>query len=649
MKRKFTFYLLALIVLSCTTIALIVGGYSLFIMKGILDAQKQDVVQQVHSKARVFDQVLSNIEQELNANAEKALLGIEKAVMVEGKVRPDVSQEDLHQLAQTYNVTEIYLIDANGVVFNTTFNPDMGLDLFSLDENFAAFLKSLYGANRFKHQRIALSLNNGIVNKYSYYSPANTEVILETSSNIQEIIYQKYSEQFHHFLFSELFESLIDQNQYLQSIDIHHVQSKWSFLNPGQKLEKPNDFFEQLKKEKEIIHQEDGVVTIYKLMDLDDTRFDFSEAMMMSLRYDFTFLYQFTINTSWFTGLSTMVIILFAFGVSSRFFNSYFIERVIHINEGLSHIEHGNYTSPLKIEGQDELAEIAANINKMQGEINRRETDLKQLNQAFDKFVPHAFIQHLNKDQVVDLKLGDNVEANMTVLFMDIRSFTQLSENMTPKDNFQFINAYLKRMGPVIREHGGFIDKYIGDAIMALFENAEQAVRAAVAMQRQLNQYNVERQRAGYRPICVGIGINTGRLRLGTIGEDHRMQTTVISDVVNVASRLESMTKTYQVNILVSDETFCHLAKRLDYEIRIIDRVKAKGKSQSTTIFEIYADYDAHTECKQRIQTIFEQGFSLYALSKFEEALYHFHEALKICPDDRASQIYASRCKAELD
>ncbi len=588
MKQKFTLYLLALIVLSCSTMALILGIYSRVIIGDIMVAQKQDVIQQVRNKIRTFDQVLSNIELELNADAERALLGIQQEIMVEGKVRPNISQEELRELAQQNKASEIYLINSSGVIFNTTFEPDRNLDLFSLSENFTMFLKSLYGTHQFNHQRIALSLNSGTVNKYSYFSPENTDIIIEISSNIKEVIQRKYSEQFRDFLFNELFDSLVDQNQYLQSIGLYHTQSKWSFLHEGQKLDLSDEFIQQLKADQEIIHQEQGIVTVYKMMDVNDTRFDFSETVIMILKYDFTFLPQFTQNTLLFAGASSALIILFVFFLSSRFFNAYLIERVIHINTGLSNIERGHYQSKLQIEGSDELAKIAENINKMQDEIDRRETDLKRLNQAFTRFVPHAFIQYLNKKQVTDLKLGDNVEANMTVLFSDLRAFTQLSETMTPEENFQFINAYLKRMGPIIRKHGGFIDKYIGDAIMALFENPDQALQAAIAMQAEIRQYNAERSQVGDTPIQVGIGINTGQLRLGTIGEAHRMQTTVISDTVNVASRLENMTKTYGVDILISDETVQQLQQPRAYGIRPLDWVQAKGKQKLVKIFELY-------------------------------------------------------------
>jgi len=178
------------------------------------------------------------------------------------------------------------------------------------------------------------------------------------------------------------------------------------------------------------------------------------------------------------------------------------------------------------------------------------------------------------------VQLGDQVQQEMSILFYDIRDFTTLSETMTPEQNFKFINSYLSRLEPVILENHGFIDKYIGDAIMALFSgNADDAVNAGVGMLQSIVKYNQHRANSGYPPVKIGIGINTGSLMLGTIGGHSRMDSTVISDAVNLASRLENLTKTYGVSLLISYHTFASLSDPMQYKMRLIGRVKVKGKS----------------------------------------------------------------------
>ncbi|HPO49525.1 MAG TPA: 7TM diverse intracellular signaling domain-containing protein, partial [Spirochaetota bacterium] len=159
--------------------------------------------------------------------------------------------------------------------------------------------------------------------------------------------------------------------------------------------------------------------------------------------------------------------------------------------------------------------------------------NLLSLNERYDKFVPKKALKILDKN-IMQLCLGDHLQKEMTILFSDLRDFTALSETMTPEQNFRFINAYLGRVSPVIRDNNGFIDKYIGDAIMAVFpDKVENAIDCAISMLAKIKIYNIHRNKSGYKPISMGIGIHTGNIMLGIIGEEERMEGTVISDAVN--------------------------------------------------------------------------------------------------------------------
>lgn len=193
----------------------------------------------------------------------------------------------------------------------------------------------------------------------------------------------------------------------------------------------------------------------------------------------------------------------------------------------------------------------------------------------------------------MDVRLGDQIQATMTVLFADIRSFTTLSEAMPPRDNFAFLNSYLHEVCPIIREHNGFIDKYIGDAVMALFsQDANQAVLAAIAMQKQVAQYNTKRQAQGQPAIAIGIGIHTGSLILGTIGEEPRMESTVISDAMNLAARLDKLTKLYDSGIVISSDPLAQVPDPPPSRHCFLDWVKPQGKREWVDIWEVY-DRDA--------------------------------------------------------
>lgn len=261
---------------------------------------------------------------------------------------------------------------------------------------------------------------------------------------------------------------------------------------------------------------------------------------------------------------------------------------------------------------------------------------------AYSRFVPREILQYLGKDNITQVKLGDQVQRDMTVLFSDIRSFTTLSEEMTPQENFNFINAYLGRVSPIIRKHHGFIDKYIGDAMMALFPGStDEAVRAAIEMQREVVHYNNQRTAKGYQPLRIGIGLHRGVVMLGTVGEDQRMEGTVISDAVNLASRLEDLTKSYGAAIVVSENTLFSLEHPVRYNFRFLDKVKVKGKSHLVSVFEIFdGDPEALIELKLKTRPDFEKGLLHYHSQEFREAIGYFNNVLELNPEDKAAQVY---------
>jgi class 3 adenylate cyclase len=201
-------------------------------------------------------------------------------------------------------------------------------------------------------------------------------------------------------------------------------------------------------------------------------------------------------------------------------------------------------------------------------------------------------------------------------------------------------------MGPVIRTHNGFIDKYIGDAIMALFEKPDDALQAGLAMLDALDHFNADRRAAGRPPIAIGIGINSGSLMLGTIGERHRMDGTVISDAVNLAARIESLTKEYGTPLLISEYTWRQLADREAYEIRPIDVVVVKGKSRPVTIFEVYqADPPAQRAAKGRTRELLQSGVAALAERDAATARRCFSQCLELAPEDPAAANLLRNCQ----
>ena len=270
------------------------------------------------------------------------------------------------------------------------------------------------------------------------------------------------------------------------------------------------------------------------------------------------------------------------------------IRPVKNIEERLRQIGEGDFQSNFQTSGSNEIQNLVESINDVATSLQQQnlvelhhKMALKELNNAYVRFVPNNFLEYLHRDSIIQVELGDHVAQNMTILFSDIRDFTPFAESLTANETFEFINQYLKHLGPLIRMHNGFIDKYIGDAIMALFENPVDAIYAALHTLDKLDEFIA--QNSNYPPIKIGLGIHTGPLILGTIGETFRMESTVIGDAVNLASRLESLTKQYKLPLLVSEETVLHIKDHQTLQYRFIDTILAKGKSIPTTIYEVFS------------------------------------------------------------
>ena len=253
------------------------------------------------------------------------------------------------------------------------------------------------------------------------------------------------------------------------------------------------------------------------------------------------------------------------------------------------------------------------------------------------------------------LETGEEIlggqSSSATVLFSDIRAFTTLTEELGPQGTVALLNEYFTLMVDCIQREEGMLDKFIGDAIMAVFgtpvphdDDEDRAVRTAVTMISALNGYNSERAAHGMKTIDIGVGINTDTIVSGNIGSPKRMDYTVIGDGVNLAARLETACKQYGARVLISENTIKKL--RGTYRMREIDLVVVKGKTQPVAIYELL---DFHTDETfpnvMEVLNQFQHGVSLYRQSQWEEAIESFQRALQLNPADSVSNLYLDRCQ----
>lgn len=275
----------------------------------------------------------------------------------------------------------------------------------------------------------------------------------------------------------------------------------------------------------------------------------------------------------------------------------------------------------------------------------RTQVDLHYIFNVAGRFVPNEFLYTLKRERLTEVVLGDYTEREVTVLFTDIRDYTTLAEKMTPEDNFKFVNAFHGRMGPIVKKHRGFVNQYLGDAIMAIFlDGPESALSAAVDIHERLSEYNEKREADGRDPIQIGIGLHTGSLIMGIIGDEDRMDAATIADTVNTASRIESLTKYYGTQILLSEDSVAKLDNKDNFHLRYLGKVQVKGKKEPVGLYECFdGDEPSSTDLKARTLEDFEQGLDQFYQREFPEAAGRFQAVLQTNPEDRPAQLFLAK------
>ncbi len=254
-------------------------------------------------------------------------------------------------------------------------------------------------------------------------------------------------------------------------------------------------------------------------------------------------------------------------------------------------IAAGDLQHRAEITSADEIGALAISFNEMSAALQGSFSKLQKTLESFERFVPNKFILAIAPQGIENIEVGVAATRTMTILFCDIRGYTSMSEAMTPLETFAFLNNYLACMGKAIDQANGFIDKYIGDAIMALFddESTDGALKAAILMRQALEQFNNQQPTPKNLPkIAVGIGIHRGQVVMGTVGFTCRIDSTVVGDAVNIASRIEGLTKEYGCGILVTESVVMNLSYPELFSLRLVDQsVKLRGKDEAIAIYEL--------------------------------------------------------------
>ena len=296
---------------------------------------------------------------------------------------------------------------------------------------------------------------------------------------------------------------------------------------------------------------------------------------------------------------------------------------------------------------QNELGQLARSFTGMATSMIESIQAKDQIIHAAARFVPTQYLDLLEKNSIVDIRLGDHVNAVMAVLFSDVRGFTTLSERMTPQQNFDFVNEYLKLVSPIIQRHDGFIVKFLGDGMMAIFPyGTDSAVLAGIEQQQAVQQFNAEMEKLGKPPIQAGIGVHTGHMMVGIVGEELRMQGDAFSDTVNLTARVEGLNKYFGTSMIITTETLLRLQTPIPYQMRFLGNVEVKGRSQPIGLYEII-DGQSPQGVALRLSTRddFERGLKAYQAGRFSQAREYFSAVLRAAPDDQAAALYVRQAE----
>ncbi len=316
--------------------------------------------------------------------------------------------------------------------------------------------------------------------------------------------------------------------------------------------------------------------------------------------------------------------------------------------------ENNTYTPDLleqDMQRPDELGQLARAVGSMAQSISESNRLKEQFLKAAQRFIPEQYLEFLEKDSITKVSLGDHVSAEMAVMFSDIRGFTTRSEKMTAQENFDFVNEYLQLVSPIIQKHEGFIVKFLGDGMMAIFPyGVDDAVQAGIDKARMVQQFNEQLAARGLPPISVGIGIHTGPMMVGMIGEELRMQGDAFSDNVNLTSRIEGLNKFYGTSMIISEDTLRQLPQPVTFHMRSLGKALVKGRTTPLGMYEVYEGLSPADQArKEATKPDFERALGLYARGLFAEAGQAFSRVLETDPNDRTARTYLELCAEHLD
>ena len=538
---------------------------------------------------------------------------------------------------------DLYIINDKGVIIHTTFEKDLNLDFAKIAPSFNEKLQKIREESRYQGDRISNETVTGNVRKYGYWGTPDKKYILEIgikSSQFEEPLKNldllKISADFEQF------------NPDLKSVNVFNgngtVSNKPDFKVTEQQKNRIGEVYDTGSRI-DFIQESVSEKWVYVKAEVEEEDGSASQGdKVIELIFDTSSLEQRLDDLATSQIIFTLLFIVIG-GSMALFIANRISKPISSLTKSVETIASGDLgTDIVDSSSSKEVSNLSNGIIAMKDSIRGKINDIEVINASYERFVPKEFLTLLQKKSIIDVEIGDNSSLEMSVLFSDMRNFTMISERLSPQQSFKFLNDYLDKMTPAINDNQGFIDKYIGDAIMALFPSKpDDAVQAAIEMNKALKLLNKDK---ASDQISMGIGIHMGNLVLGTIGKDTRMETTVISDTVNSSARLESLNKVYGTNILISGGIRHSLSDSFQSQSRLIDLTAVKGKSALLEVYEVLnPDITDHYSSKLETSTILQKVVKYFFDNKVDSASKEMKKISKYRETDNVVQYWVDKLK----
>ena len=295
------------------------------------------------------------------------------------------------------------------------------------------------------------------------------------------------------------------------------------------------------------------------------------------------------------------------------------------------------------IGGNKDFKEIEYSLNKINDNYKQKEVYIQQTNSEFDKFIPKQIVRMFGKKNATELELGAKVQKEVTTLYCDIRNSQAVSSTLSMEENFNYINSYLNLVSPLIRKHNGFVDKYLGDGVLAVFTSPDQAINCAHAIYKIISLKNI--QNKSMPNLDVGISISTEEVIFGVVGDEVRKAPAIISNAMDILTKMQDIIKKFGCVIVFSKNTLNSISGKTDISYRYIGNVQIEDNKQLISLFESLSVYKKHKREKlEKYRTEFEEGVRQYNNAKFSEAQIIFENVYRQERDDKVCYVYYNKC-----